>query len=443
MKGFFGRSYRNPENRTVIRNAFSLYGLQIANTLLPLVTVPYIVRVIGPGKYGLISFAQAFVTYFVLIVNYGFDLSASREIARVRQDDEHVAKIFWSVVWAKVVLFLMSCGVFASLLLSIGQVRADSEVMIVSFLVLIGFIAFPTWLFQGMEKLGLTAIFNFILKTFFTIGIFIFVRQRGDYMWVPLLSSLGQITAGVLAFVYATRKFVKGLRTPKLEDVRFELKSGWTIFLSVVFISFYTTSNVVILGFFATQESVGYFAAATKIIVAFEAMLMYPIGQAVYPHLGKLMVQNRERGVDYLRKMAFFVAIISIPMCIGVFVLSPIIVGVFLGSEFLPSIQIMKILCPFPLVIGLNNVFGIQGVLNLREDRRFLVVIVSAAVLDLVANLLMAGRLHEIGTAIAWLITELYVMISLLLILEKNGVGVLKLKFYRRWLRSQWGGNKG
>lgn len=428
-------------NRQVVSNVFSLSALQVANAILPLIAVPYIVRVIGPRYYGTIAFAQAFVTYFVLLVNYGFDLSASREIARIREDKAKLADTFWSVMWTKAVLFILSFVVFFTLLLTVTRVQEDWQVMAVTFLILIGYVAFPTWLFQGLEKLELTAIFYFLIKVIFTAGIFAFVRERGDYLIVPLLASLGQIVAGVLAFVYARARLVKGIRPPSLRRMWSEMRSGSAIFLATIFVSFYTSSNVVILGFFATQEKVGYFAGATKIVMALQALMLTPIAQATYPHIGKLMAEDRTKGGEYLKKIAFLVMLITLPASIGLFAFGPLIVKIILGSAFLPSIPVLEIVSPFPIMVGLTTVFGYQGVLNLNMDREFFTVMAVAVALNIVLNLSLAGRLQEIGTAIAWLVTEVFIACAFVVIMERSGIGILDFSFYKEWLKKVFTGN--
>ncbi len=431
---------RRDNNRQVASNVFSLSALQVANAILPLIAVPYIVRVIGPRDYGTIAFAQAFVTYFVLLVNYGFDLSASREIARIREDRSKLADVFWSVVWTKAVLFLVSLVAFGILLLTVKRVQQDWQIMAVTFLILIGYVAFPTWLFQGLEKLELTAIFYFIIKVIFTAGIFAFVRKQGDFLLVPLLASLGQIVAGALAFAYARLKLVKGMRLPNFNSMLREVKSGSAIFLATIFVSFYTSSNVVILGFFASQSQVGYFAGATKIVMALQALMLTPIAQATYPHIGKLMAEDRKRGGEYLKKIAFIVVLITLPASIMLLVFAPLIVKVILGSAFLPSIRVLEIVSPFPLMVGLTTVFGYQGVLNLNLDKKFFSVIAVAVVLNLVMNLVLAQRLQQVGTAIAWLVTEVFIAVAFTVIMERSGIGIFDISFYKQWLKKEFKG---
>ena len=179
----------HPEHKILLKNTFSLSILQFANYVLPLITIPYVVRVIGPDKFGLISFAQAFATYFLLVVNYGFDLSATREISSNRDNKNTLVRIYSNVLFTKAFLFTLCTLIFTSLIFLIPKFRENILVFIVSYLIVAGYVLFPTWLFQGLEKLYITSIFNFIVKLLFTIGIFIFVRNKNDFYLVPLLRS--------------------------------------------------------------------------------------------------------------------------------------------------------------------------------------------------------------------------------------------------------------
>lgn len=426
--------WRNPEHRTVITNTFSLSGLQVANTLLPLITIPYVVRVIGPANYGSVAFAQAFVTYFVLLVNYGFDLSASREVARIRENAEKLSEVFWSVLWTKTALFGAATIVFACLISIIPQLRSNWQLMIASYLILVGYVTFPAWFFQGIEKLGLTAVFNFAIKLVFTAGIFLLLRRREQYILVPFLTSAGQVVVGCAALGFVKARLIRSFKLPKPKAIVDQLKEGWTVFVSVVFINFYTASNTVILGFFALESSVGYFAAASKIVGAAQALLLFPFAQASYPHISKLMKEEREMGIAYLKKMGFLVASVTFLASIAIFILAPLVVKIFLGTEFLPSIQVLRILSPFPLVIGLSNVLGIQGLLNLNQDKAFFRVIVIGSILNLGLNFALAGTLREIGTALSWLITEIYITSAFFFMVQRSGVRIADVGFYREWI---------
>ena len=430
----FVHIFRKGENRQVLSNIFSLSGLQLANTILPLFTVPYIVRVIGPSDYGTIAFAQAFATYFVLVITYGFDFTASREIAQCRSDAEQVRKIFWTVIWSRAFLFALSTIVFAATALFVPQVRANLDVMIVSYLIVIGTVTFPTWFFQGIEKLGLTAVFNFIVKIIFTAGVFVFLRRREEFIVVPLLLSLGQLVAGIAALVYAMIRYVGSVRIPPLREVRTQLREGFTIFISTVFINFYTVSNTVILAFFAAHESVGFFASGSKIVSAVRALTVVPLAQAMFPHVGRMMKEDRERGVLALKKLTFGIIVVMLPASLVLLIFAEPIVRIVLGAQFAPAVNVVRIISFFPLIIGLSNVFGIQGLLNLKLDKAFLRIIIIGSVLNLGLNILLDSPLKEVGAAASWLITELYITSALYFALHKADIRIADLAFYKKWL---------
>lgn len=413
---------------------FSLSALQVANTILPLVTVPYIVRVIGPKDYGMISFAQAFTTYFVLLITYGFDFTASREIAQNRSDMEKVRRIFWTVIWSRVFLFAVSTVVFSAALLWIPQVRDNFAVMVVSYLFVIGTVTFPTWLFQGMEKLGLRAIFNFVVKVITTAGVFIFLRREDQYIVVPLLLTIGQVIAGVSSLIYASEKYIGKVEIPSMRQVANQLKQGFTLFVSTVFVNFYTVSNIVILAFFASQERVGFFAAGSKVTIVLQSLTVSSLSQAMFPHLGKMIKDDKQRGIQALKKLTAGMVAIMLPISLVVLVFSDLIVRILFGSQFGPTAHVVKLLSFFPLITGLSAVFGIQGLLNLNLDKSFLKIIFVGSVLNLILNCLLDSSLKEIGAASSWLVTEIYITSAFYFALRKANVHLLDISFYRQWL---------
>jgi PST family polysaccharide transporter len=319
----------HPEHKILLKNTFSLSILQFANYVLPLITIPYVVRVIGPDKFGLISFAQAFATYFLLVVNYGFDLSATREISSNRDNKNTLVRIYSNVLFTKAFLFTLCTLIFMSLIFLIPKFRENILVFIVSYLIVAGYVLFPTWFFQGLEKLYITSIFNFIVKLLFTIGIFVFVKNKDDFYLVPLLMSSGQIFAGTLALLYSLRLLGWKIHLPRLKDITVELKNSFSVFISLVFINFYTISNTFILGFFAPHENVGYFASGSKLVLVFHTLVLGPLAQSLYPHVGKILRNDLNRGIEYIKKFSVIVTALTLPASIFLLIFAPILVKVF------------------------------------------------------------------------------------------------------------------
>ena len=194
--------FAQTEKRKILNNFFSLTALQLSNYIIPLMTLPYLTRVLGREKYGLTAFAQAFIQYFILITDFGFNLSATREIAINRESDEKVSRIFSSVITIKIFLLILSFFTLIIIIFNVPKFSADSDLYYLTFLSVIGSTLFPQWFYQGIEKMKFIAIFSVSAKAFFTLGIFIFIKEPGDYLWLPILNSLGFIVSGLIGVLF-------------------------------------------------------------------------------------------------------------------------------------------------------------------------------------------------------------------------------------------------
>lgn len=210
---------RPASKKGLVKNVFSLGLVQAANYVFPFITVPIVSRIIGPDKFGTINFAAAFMTYFTLLINFGFDFSATRAIAASKNNLEERNRIFNQVVFAKIFLFAISLVLFLIALYTVPQLKNEKEVAIFSFILCFSWVITPNWLYQAMQELSRVAMFNLATKVLFTFVILYLVREKDDYIWQPLAISMAQVVVGVFSFMYAVKRYNITLRKTELRPV--------------------------------------------------------------------------------------------------------------------------------------------------------------------------------------------------------------------------------
>jgi PST family polysaccharide transporter len=275
-----------------------------------------------------------------------------------------------------------------------------------------------------MERMRYITFLNVLAKLIFTIAIFIFVKRSSDYLYVPLLNSLGFILAGILALWIVFKDVGVFFRIPSFKDLRYQLKEGWYIFISTVAISLYTISNTFILGLFTNNTIVGYYSAAEKIIRLVQGLLA-PISQTIYPYVSKLMNESKEIGVKFVRKVTLLIGGFSFILSFFIFMFADLIVRIILGSQFTESIIVLRIIAFLPFIIGLSNVFGIQTMLTLNYKKAFSNILIFASVINITLAFILVPMFKHIGISVSVLISEIFVTGVMFLFLQNKGIKII------------------
>jgi PST family polysaccharide transporter len=408
--------------RRWLANLFSLSIVQASNYIVPLIILPYLFRVLGDSKYGLVEFARALAIYFLTFTDYGFSLSATREVAVHRESRDKVSEIFSAVMLLKSLLLVLSFVVLSVTVVAIPRLRVEWRVYMFAFGHVIGMWLFPVWLFQGMERMRHIATLNVIARVMYIVSIFIFVTGPQDYLHVPLLQSLASIVTGSAALVLAFYDFPIRFYVPSIAVLKRELKNGWHLFLSQIAMRLYTTSNIVILGLFAPTASVGYYAAGDKIARAVQG-LQIPLSQAIFPHIAKLAAQSRRVALAFTAKITVLVSILTLGLSATLFLAAPYMAWI-LGDKSGGSASVIRILSPLPFIIGLSNIFGIQIMVNFGLKRALTRILASAGALNIIVALILVTSLRHIGVAIAAVLTETFVTTVMYICLRRNGIHI-------------------
>ena len=418
------------EKKVVIENFTSLFSIQALNYILPIVTFPYLVRVLGVEKFGLISFAQAFMQYFLLLTDYG-GLAFVREVAVYREDNRNISLIFSSVTAIKTIFILLGGVLLCGIVYYVPKFRLDWQVYIFSFGMVIGRVFFPSWFYQGMEKMKYITLLNIVSRVIFTIAIFAFVKTKTDYLLVPLINSIGYLSAGIISLVILMWEFRIKIAMPTYASIQYHLRQGWHFFISMTAINFYTTTNTVILGLFTSNRIVGYYSAGEKVI-GILSQLYTPLFQALYPYISKIASQSKEHAIRILRKICGLSFFISIVICIGIFVFAKDVTHILLGEAFSESVIIMKIMAPLSCIIPMAYIFSNLGLLPFRLDKYFSRIYITGAVANLISLFLflIVLKMGGVGAAISNMLTQTLATVLMVVTLEKNGINLIYVKLF-------------
>lgn len=330
------------KNNKLVKNFSYLTIIELSNYILPFLTIPYVVRTIGVEYFGIIAFAYALITYFQLIVNYGFRLIATKYISINRDDIKKVSKYFWTILFSQFLLLMVSILIFSILLFSIDQLYQERFVFIVSFGLVIYTIIFPIWFFQGMEEMKYIAIFNLISRIIYTILIFSFINVKSDYELIPLFNSGSFILIGLISLVFIKSKFGLSFYFPTYLDIKEQFIEGWYLFISTISNNLYTTTNTVILGFMTNYTIVGIYSLAYTVTSAITKIIKI-FNQVVYPHLAKLST-NKKLLEEKANKFLKFYSLALIVCSFMLFVLAEPIIVLLFGEGKEASILILRIL---------------------------------------------------------------------------------------------------
>lgn len=402
----------NPEKSRLFGNILSLGFLQGANYLLPLMTIPYLVRVLGPDYFGLLAFATATIMYVALLTDYGFNLSATRQISIYRENHGRVSEIFSSVMVIKSFLMLLGFIIIIILITMVNKFHEHWEVYIVTFGVVVGQVLFPVWLFQGIEMMKYITYVNIVSKSIFTILIFIFVKSESDYLMVPFFTALGAIFGGLWSMHLILNKMNYKFVWPAWGDIKFQLKDGWHVFFSSMAISLYTVSTTFILGLLTNNAAVGQFSAVDKIIQAGKGVYQ-PVSQAIFPMIGKKFQEDKNSALDFIKKFTKIIIFVMSLLSVFIFFFADSIVNLILGNKFSDAVILLRIMSPLPLIVALSNILGIQVMLNLGLKAPFSGILTMAALIGVTLSFLWVPVFQERGTAYTLLTVEIFVTLTM------------------------------
>lgn len=420
----------NKQIKELIINAGYMYAVQGLNYLLPLLTLPYLIKTLSVESFGIYSFAFAFSQFVMLFVDFGFNISATKKIAENYTNIGLIRTTFWNISIIKFSLALLSFFIVLLLVLIVPTLHFYAEAILYSFLMVFGTVLFPVWWFQGLNKMKEMSIISAISKLLTYPLIFIFVTSNTDHNAAIVIQTLSFPLAGIFALIFIAKTqshyytSIK-LRQP-LKIYYSELKEAFPIFLSNSSISLYTNSITLFLGFFSTNYNVGLFGAMERIVRTICFGILGPLNQVCFP------VITRLKKDDFISAKRLFkwvsigtFGLMSLAYLTYYFAQRFIIERFFTNYDGIEGLLSIFMLMIFPIALG--GVIGQLGLLALggeEEKKNFSKIYIWTGSLSIPFTLILIW-LYEIKGAI-FAMFSVEIVIFLLFLSAAHKIKILK-----------------
>jgi polysaccharide transporter, PST family len=405
------------KNSKVIRNGSWLFVLQIFNTIIPLITLPYIVRILGSSQFGVFAFALNIVGYFQVIVEYGFNLSGSRKLA-ITNDKDEISKIFSVITTCKLLLSIIS---FTTMLVISTILKLSFNqyiILLILFSIVLGAAIQQTWLFQGMQVMRYITITSVISRTISVALIFLLIKNDGQVYLYSALYAITSLLIGTTSLLFVKYKLKIKFRKVSLNELTIELKDGWYLFTTNAMTKIFSTFGITILGIFSTDSNVGIYSAIQKVPLIM-TMFFAPIGQALFPFISQQFNYSFENGIKKVKTITKMIMPIVFLIGVIVILISEPLVDTLFGKEYSEfSTLVIPLVFWFVFSI-LNNLLGIQVLVasgyQKEYSKSFRVGVVSIIFLNIVLGVFW----DMYGVAIAAMVAEFILTIMLIYYIRK------------------------
>lgn len=411
----------NKSNR-LLENILSMVSLRGMEYMIAVIVIPYLLRVLGPSNYGVIAFMQGIVAYFILIINYGFNVTAPKDIAL--SDSKELPRIFSSYFWATFFLWGLCTIIFSVgyyFFYIVFEVQFNLLLFFSCYMAAVGIVLFPVWFFQGIQKMRYITIFNLCGRLVTMLLLFYFVQSPEDYILAAFLQSCTPIFAGVFS-LYIIKKSWPGIFImPTKKDILLVYKKGWKIFVSGIAVNFYTSSDVVILGILTNPTVVGYYSGAEKLINCVRGVIS-AVSNAVYPYISTKFKISEQEAYNFLKKQMIVYLFGGVIGGVILFYTAPIIIPFLLGDKYINSISTFQTMSFMPLMVAASMILGYEIMLPKGLEKSYCQILVIASVLNLTLIVPAIFWKAEIGVAVCVMITETFITIAMSYILWRKNI---------------------
>lgn len=385
------------------------------NTLLgvlyPLITIPYVSRVLQPEGFGLYNFLNSFIAYIVLFANIGISVYATKEVAKIRDDKDKRSQLTVEIFSLSILTMLIAFSSVFVLISFVDKIHEQKELFLIMSLIVVFQPLGVNWFYQAMEDFEYVTIRSLIVKVIAFVLLFVFVRSKNDLIPYAMLVVFASCSNN-LCNIIRLRKYIsfKKIRFSELNIIR-HLKPCLVLFVLDLLISIYTNMDILMLGFFKTDTEVGYYTIGVKITHLLLAIIS-TIGMTLLPRFSYLLKEGLNEEFNRLCVKSMNLCIgISLPIVFGLIAIANPVIPIVFGYEYMNSIAIVQIMSSIILIAGITNVLGIQILLPKGKEKIVIYSTLAAAIVNFILNMILIPVLSGIGAAISTVVAELVVFI--------------------------------
>lgn len=382
--------------------------LIVSNYISPLIVFPYISRVLGVTNIGICSFVDSIINYFILFSMLGISAVGIRETAAVKTDKDKLNEVFSSLITLNGLLTIAFLGIFIICTLFISKFSEYQDLLYIgSFKLLFNFLLME-WLYTGLEDFKYITLRSIFIKLLYICAVFLFVREEDDYDIYFALTVLSVVVNAAVNIIrsryYVSYKF-------SMISLKKYLKSDIILGLYMILTAMYTTFNIIFLGFVSTNDEVGYFSTAYKLIII--VLSVYTAWtNVVMPRVSSLYSDGGKKQFnDFIEKSISVLLCLSIPIIILCLVFSNEILLLVVGVGYEKASVSFQILTLLIFIIGYSQIMVMQVLIPIKADKQLIFIAAVSAGLGLLINICIVPLLKSVGTSISWISSELCVLI--------------------------------
>ena len=393
------------KKKSIVKNYIYNLSYQILILILPLVTTPYISRVLGVENIGIYSYTLSISAFFILFGSMGIALYGKREIAYLQKDKEKYNRLFWEILILRAITLSISLIIFYFVFVRQGQYQTYFKILTLE---IIANALDISWFFQGLEEFKKTVIRNMIVKVLSVACIFTFVKTKQDLNLYFIIYVLSILIGNISMWMYLP-KFLQKVKIRDLQIAK-HLKPTLSLFIPQIAIEIYTLLDRTMIGIIITDKSeVGFYDQGQKII-KMVLTIITSMGTVMLPRIANTYISGKKKKVSkYIKKSLNMVYFLAFPMMLGIISVSEEFVPKFFGQGYDKVAIIMNVISPIMLLIGISGTIGTQFLLPTKRQKAFTLSVVYGAVTNFVMNFVLIRRFGAIGAAIGTVIAELVV----------------------------------